>query len=174
VSVQVSQPAAEPAAGRRGLALACGALIVGLLYAAISIYWGLGGTWLLSTVGGSLGTQAGDSAVLGAAAWAAAVLKLVAAVLPLAAVGQRLRPGWNRVAWLLAWAQAAILILYGLVLTAAGLLLQAGVIHPGPGADHRALAWHAYLWDPWFLVWGLLVAGALARGRGHRSYPRPR
>jgi hypothetical protein len=28
-------------------------------------------------------------------------------------------------------------------------------------ADHRALAWHAYLWDPWFLIWGLLVVGAL-------------
>jgi hypothetical protein len=27
--------------------------------------------------------------------------------------------------------------------------------------DHRALAWHTYLWDPWFLMWGLLVAGAL-------------
>ena len=32
-------------------------------------------------------------------------------------------------------------------------------------ADHRALAWHAYLWDPWFLVWGLLVTAALLRSR---------
>jgi len=33
------------------------------------------------------------------------------------------------------------------------------------GADHRALAWHAYLWDPWFLVWGVLVTAALLRSR---------
>jgi hypothetical protein len=32
-------------------------------------------------------------------------------------------------------------------------------------ADHRALAWRAYLWDPWFLVWGLLVTAALLRSR---------
>ena len=54
--------------------------------------------------------------------------------------------------WVLAWAEAAILIVYGLVQTAAGLLVQADVIHASATADHRALAWHAYLWDPWFLI----------------------
>jgi hypothetical protein len=34
-----------------------------------------------------------------------------------------------------------------------GLLVQADVIHASVTADHRALAWHAYLWDPWFLIW---------------------
>ena len=72
--------------------------------------------------------------------------------------------------WVLAWAEAAILIVYGLVQTAAGLLVQADVIHASATADHRALAWHAYLWDPWFLVWGLLVAAALLRGRYCRSH----
>lgn len=33
------------------------ALVVGLLYAAISVYWGLGGTWLLNTIGGALEKQ---------------------------------------------------------------------------------------------------------------------
>jgi hypothetical protein len=28
---------------------------------------------------------------------------------------------------------------------------------PGPGT---ALRWHLGLWDPWFLVWGLLLAAA--------------
>jgi hypothetical protein len=65
---------------------------------------------------------------------------------------------------ILAWTAAAVLILYGLVLTLVGLLVQTGVIHTSRNADHKALAWHAYLWDPWFLVWGLLIAAALVRG----------
>jgi hypothetical protein len=39
--------------------------------------------------------------------------------------------------------------------------VQAHLIHASATADHRALAWHAYLWDPRFLIWGLLVVGAL-------------
>jgi hypothetical protein len=72
--------------------------------------------------------------------------------------------------WVLAWAEAAILIVYGLVQTGAGLLVQADIIHASATADHRAMAWHAYLWDPWFLIWGLLVAASLLRGRYRRSH----
>jgi hypothetical protein len=50
-------------------------------------YWGLGGTWLLATVGGSLDHQgrAGNFAVL-VAVWLAAMLKLIAAILSLLAL----------------------------------------------------------------------------------------
>lgn len=34
-----------------------------------------------------------------------------------------------------------------------------------PHADHRALAWHAFLWDPWFLSWGVLVTIAMVASR---------
>ncbi len=99
------------------------------------------------------------------ALYAAAVLKLVAAVLPLLALS-----GWGggpraRVLRALSWVAAGILVVYGFVLTAVGLLVQTGLIHTSADADRRALAWHAYLWDPWFLVWGLLIAAALMRGR---------
>ncbi len=60
-------------------------------------------------------------------------------------------------------------MIYGFVLTSVGLLVQAGVIHPGRTADRRALAWHAYLWDPWFLVWGLLVVITLTRNPTDRG-----
>ena len=42
------------------------AFAVGILYAAVSVYWGIGGTWLLDTVGGSLERRgrAGDAGVL--------------------------------------------------------------------------------------------------------------
>jgi hypothetical protein len=69
----------------------------------------------------------------------------------------------------LAWAEAGILTIYGLVLSGAGWLEQSGAIGPAAGADHRALAWHAYLWDPWFLLWGVLVTAALVRSRQPRA-----
>jgi Protein of unknown function (DUF3995) len=158
------------------------ALVVGLAYAGISGYWALGGTWLLDTVGRSL-ASGGPGGAAAAAAWAAAGLKVIAAVLPLLAASRALAapPAPRRrplriLAWAkaviptLAWAEAVVLTLYGLVWTVAGLLVQSGLVHADAGADHRALAWHAYLWDPWFLLWGILVTAALVRsrpGRGH-------
>ena len=151
-----------------GLGAAWAAFAVGLLYAAISVYWGLGGSWLLDTVGASL-TQPGRSAgaLVVLAVWCAVGLKVIGAVLPLLAVGV-VSPGSfrrRRLSRALTWIEAAILTCYGLILTAVGLLVQAGVIGTPAHADHRALAWHAYLWDPWFLVWGLLVTAALLRSR---------
>jgi hypothetical protein len=161
---------------RRGAWPARAALLVGLAYAGISGYWGLGGTWLLDTVGGPLavGGRAGSTGVM-AAVWGAAGLKVIAAALPVLATG-RAAASWprrgRRTVLVLAWAGALILTLYGLVLTAVGLLVQFGLIRAGAGADHRALAWHAYLWDPWFLLWGLLATAALLRaGRPPGAFP---
>ncbi|MGI8700380.1 MAG: DUF3995 domain-containing protein, partial [Nocardioidaceae bacterium] len=94
------------------------------------------------------------------------LLKLTAAGLGLAAVLPRVPPG--RLVIVLAWAAAAALVAYGGVLTIVDLLVQADVIHASLNAEHRALAWHAYLWDPWFLAWGLLLAAALWRSRSAR------
>ena len=163
--VRQRQPAAK---GLRLAQAACGA---GLAYAAVSVYWALGGTWLLDTVGGTLEQQgrAGNPGII-LAVCAAAGLKVIGAIVPLAAVGvasvQATIAGRRRArVRVLAWLEAAILTIYGLVLTVAGLLVQSGAIAPAASADRRALAWHTYLWDPWFLLWGALVAAALARSR---------
>ena len=150
-----------------GLGAAWAAFAVGLLYAAVSVYWGLGGSWLLDTVGAGL-TQPGRSAsaLVVLAVWCAVGLKVIAAVLPLPAVGAAAaRSRLPHLIRALTWVEAVILTGYGLILTAAGLLVQAGLIGTPANADHRALAWHAYLWDPWFLVWGVLVTAALLRSR---------
>jgi Protein of unknown function (DUF3995) len=137
------------------------------------VYWALGGTWLLDTIGGALEQQgrAGNPGII-LAVWAAAVLKIIVAIVPLAAAG--VTPGQATTAWrrqmrVLAWLEAAILTVYGLTLTAAGLLVQSGAIASAASADHRALAWHAYLWDPWFLLWGALVTASLVRSRQPRA-----
>jgi len=156
------------------LRAAWAALFVGLLSAAVSLYWVLGGTWLLDTIGGSLEEQARAGTVgVRLLVWAAVALKIIAVVLPLLALRRLPRPAWNRTVWVLAWIESAVLTIYGLVWTAGGLLAQAGVVHVFT-TDPRARAWHAYLWDPWFLVWGLLVAAALLLGRRHRSQTHQR
>ena len=91
-------------------------------------------------------------------------MKVAAALLPLLALRNPAdRP--RRITRLLAWIGAAILTVYGAVLTTVGLLVQADVIRSPASADRRALMWHAYMWDPWFLLWGLLIATALLRSK---------
>jgi hypothetical protein len=133
----------DRSASRRGILPALAGLVVGLPYAAISVYWAVGGRWLLDTVGISLSRpgQAGHLAAL-LAVWGAAAVKAVAALLPLLAVGvwpRTANGGLRRLARALAWIEAAILTGYGLILTASELLVQAGVIKAAANADRLAL-----------------------------------
>jgi hypothetical protein len=150
-----------------GLGAAWAAFALGLLYAVGSAYWGLGGSWLLDTVGASLApSDRSASAAVVLAVCCVVGLMVIAAVLPLLAVGAgAARVRLRYLIRALACAEAAILTVYGLNSTALGLLVQAGLIGTPANADHRALAWHAYLWDPWLLVWGVLVTAALFRSR---------
>lgn len=59
----------RPAFEASGLGFALAGMVVGLLYAAVSVYWGLGGTALLDTVGGWL-EQGGRTGDLPAERWA--------------------------------------------------------------------------------------------------------
>jgi hypothetical protein len=167
----VDRPSLQTSSRRDSAALtgAWAALVVGLVYAGVSLYWALGGEWLLATVGRSLadGTHpVGGAATV--AVWVAVALKALAAVLPILAISTP--APWRRWIRAAAWAEAFILTLYGFVETTVGLLVQAGIVHPGANADHRALFWHAYLWDPWFLAWGLLVLVALGCSRDRRQF----
>jgi len=132
--------------------------VLGLGHAAVSAYWAIGGTALLDTVGGEVerwGRKRGASVV--AALWAIAALKAVVALAaPIVAGAWAWLPPWTRGRWprALSWIAAVILVAYGGVLTAVGLAVEVGVVDTEPGADHRALRWHAYLWDPWFFLWG--------------------
>ncbi len=147
------------------------ACAVGLLYAAVSAYWAAGGTQLLNTVGGVF-EEAGRSGALDVALliWLVVMVKVVAAALPLAAVAGSGPLAMRRLTHTLAWLKGAILTGYGLILTVVGLLVEARIIAAGSHADHLALRWHAYLWDPWFLLWGLLVLGAMFRSHAARNF----
>lgn len=150
------------------VAPASAAFLLGALYAGVSAYWASGGTKLLDTVGGVFqrAGQASDAGLI-VLVWVTVALKLLAAMLGLVAVvGRRSPPARpRRLARRAAWSAALILILYGGVLTITGWLVQLDVVPAAANADHVALRWHAYLWDPWFLVWGLLLAAALLGSR---------
>jgi hypothetical protein len=128
----------------------------------------------LDTVGGAF-ERAGHAHSSAAALllWLVAGVKVLAAILPLLALRRITRPAWRRLVWVLAWIEAGVLTLYGFVLTATGLLIRVDVVTASPRADHRALAWHTYLWDPWFLVWGVLVVVALLCGWPRHVPPTP-
>lgn len=138
------------------------AAAVGVVHGLFSLYWGFGGTWLVSTLGqGIVGTFAG--------------LRWLIALVGLAKIGFAVVPlwwsthgwPWRRPARLLLWVAALVLAAYGGANTVVANLILGGIIRPGPGYDHDGMIGHAWLWDPLFLVWGLaLVVGLLATRRG--------
>lgn len=137
----------------------------GLVFAAISFYWGFGGRALADTVGGvGQAAQRGNDGVV-ILVFITGLLKLCAAGLALALV----RPwgGWlpPRLTEGLGWTVAVGLTAYGAVLEAGAVVGVSGVASVTGPVDRRALLWHLWLWDLSFLVWGLLFFAALRHYR---------
>lgn len=145
------------------------ALLLGLAYAAVSAYWALGGTALLATVGGVF-EQAGlhGGGLARAGLWLVVLVKVVAAALPILALSLSLPLAIHRLLRALSWAGAAVLTIYGGVFTAGDVLSLAGLVGGGAAKNQTALTWHGALWDPWFLLWGLLGLFAMFASRRQR------
>jgi hypothetical protein len=140
--------------------------------AAVTAYWMLGGTALLDTVGGALERYARDRS----ADALVLALVVVAAKCAAGAVAVVLTRRPSRRLATLAAPGGGLLALYGAVLTLAGALVLIGVIASSPENEH-ALRWHVFLWDPWFLLWGLALALAgisIRRGASRPSGRRRR
>jgi hypothetical protein len=170
----MNEPAASTRPPRTAWA-ADAACVLALLSALPSFYWAAGGTIGLATVGGAIEELARARDPAGVALGVGAgVVKVAGAVLALALV----RPWGGRVPRRLlggvAWAASVVLTLYGGLLVGVGALVLAGVIGPAGPVDRTALRWHVFLWDLWFLVWGLLLGvaawhyGGQSRHRGAR------
>jgi hypothetical protein len=137
--------------------------VLGGVHAGMSLYWGLGGRWLLPTLGDRLVSQFANLA------WALvplALLKAAGAVLPLL-LDDRGWPGraWTRCA---VWAGAAVLVAWGGANTVVGHLVLSGVIRPEGGYDHAGMVGHAWLWDPLFLLWGAALSAGMRATRPAR------
>ena len=57
---------------------------------------------------------------------------------------------------------SAVLVLWGGANVLVGGLALMGAVSPADGLDQRALRWHVFVWDLWFLVWGVALALALS------------
>lgn len=170
------RPQSERAAShRRSKGIAITAAALGVANAAVSGYWASGGTVLLDTIGGHIERWGREpDAVATLTLWAITVLKAgVALAAPAIAGIPRSLPRWTRgrLPRILSWVAACVLTAYGAVLTITGLLALA-LAMPGTLGAPSALAWHAYLWDPWFLLWGvaLMTCLTLTRSGGQRAH----
>lgn len=140
-----------------------------LAFAAASFYWAAGGTIGAETIGPALASLAlaRDPEFI-AVLWITGALKVVAGLLALALV----RP-WGRLPprWLLllaGWCTGIGLMLYGGASFVQHALMVAGAIAIPEGLGTTAARWHLLLWDPWWLLGGILFALA-AWGYGQRT-----
>lgn len=153
-----TNPRCEHGSSRAARAALLIAAAAGTVHGLFSAYWGLGGNWLVGTLGRQLVDEfTGKRWLL----LPVAAIKIAFAVLPLVLA----RLAWLGGKWwrILCWAGVVVLVVWGGVNTVTGNLVLAGVVAPAGGYDHDAMVGHAWLWDPLFLLWGIALAMALLR-----------
>ncbi|MGI8653016.1 MAG: DUF3995 domain-containing protein [Geodermatophilaceae bacterium] len=138
------------------------ACVCAFLFAATSFYWGTGGTLGLDLVGREAVelVASGNVGIL-IALWLVGLLKVASGLLALALVqpwGAHLFRPWMLL--LAGWGGATLLVLYGAAQIGLQLLVLTGVIEAPADMDWRGFYGHLYVWDPWFVVWGVLLGGA--------------
>lgn len=156
----VQTPTAFAGSGERA---AMAAAILAFASAAVTLFWLLGGTLGLRTVGGQVEELARErSAIALGVGTAALVAKLVAGGLAAHLIRSRTVPRKPYVAMSLLG--GAILTLYGGVLVLAGGLALAGAIDPSGPRDEYALRWQRLLLGP--------LVPAVGPGNGARRAAR--
>jgi hypothetical protein len=140
------------------------AAAAGTVHGLFSLYWAVGGDWLLESLGAGLIETFADSRWL---LLPVGLAKIFAGVLPLL---------WARWAWPVprlsrsaCWVGAFVLVLWGGANTIVGNLVLMGVITVEGGYDGPGMVGHAWLWDPLFLLWGASLMLALALSRQRRA-----
>ncbi|MDP9071124.1 MAG: DUF3995 domain-containing protein [Actinomycetota bacterium] len=137
-------------------------------FGGLSLYWGLGGTALAGTVSPDAEAMVEERiAWFIALLWAVAVLKLGIGALALALV----RP-WGRSVprWMLllaAWGAGAAMVLYGAVQLSLSVPVLTGAVSAPEAPEPSVLRWHVFLWQPYWLMGGILLLIAACTYRRH-------
>lgn len=143
------------------------AAVLAFTSAAVSLFWTLGGTFLLDTVGGAIEDTARErSAGAIALGGVTVALKVTAGLLAVALV----RPWGTRIIGRRALVGASVfgslvLVLWGGANVVVGGLALGDVVVSTEPVDEHALRWHVFFWDPWFVIWGAALALAAVRYR---------
>lgn len=125
-------------------------------FAALSFYWGLGGRAGTSTLGPALVAMADDPWFVALGLWGVGLVKAIGGLVALALVQPWGRAIPRRLLIALAWAGGAVALLYGAALFVQHGLMLAGVLPIPAGLGRTAARWHLALWDPWWMLGGLL------------------
>ena len=131
-------------------------------FATLSFYWAVGGTWAAEQVSPDARDMVAERLW-----WFMLLLWLVAIVkLGYAIYGLALMQDWGRIfpRWLMllgGWGVGIVTMLYGAAQLAMSLPVYLG-INPHPNAPApEVLRWHVWLWQPYWVLGGLLVLCAV-------------
>ena len=156
-------PMSVPA--RPTIQLASAACAWALAFGAVSFFWAAGGQLGAATLGvrlEQLGAERDPGFV--ALLWATGALKVLGGLLALALV-RRWGQALPRRALLVAiWSIGALITLYGCANLVQHVLMASGAISTPAGLGSDALPWHLALWDPVWVIGGLLFLGAARQG----------
>ena len=134
-----------------------------LLFALPSFYWAFGG----ERGKGTIAAHPDDIALINepAVVFLTGVAKILGGFLMFAIAQGSGGRGLRRWLRLLALVAGGFMLLYGGALLVQHLLMVAGVVDTPDSLGQRASRWHLWLWDPVWVVGGILF---LAAGRGAR------
>lgn len=123
-------------------------------FAAISAYWALGGHLGRSSLGEAVHTYSSDPNFIWFV-WGTVLLKLLAVVVALA-----LRYGFvgrlNSLVLFAGFTAGGICLLYGGANLAVRAAMALGFMHTPASMYEPAAFWHLVLWDPWWVLGGVL------------------
>ena len=167
----MSDTKAQPARGfGRTTWAAYAACAWALIFALMSFYWALGGEIGLDTLGLGIQALAHDPGFI-ALVWLTSIAKVIGGLFALTLVRPWLLwlpPIWKLV---LALVGGAAMALYGGVNLVVEWLLVIGAIHIDGVVVTEGIRWHAWIWDPWWLLGGILFL--LAAWQYQHSLRRP-
>jgi Protein of unknown function (DUF3995) len=138
------------------------AAVLSFVFAVPSFYWGFGGKFGGATVFADADTWSWSKD------WAFLLLVLFTAVLKVFGglfALSLVRPSMPRASrrWMLVagFGAAVVLAFYGFVNVLGEVLVATGVVGKPSNYDAYSFHWHLFLWDPYFLVWGILLGLAV-------------
>lgn len=155
-------------AQRRAAFFGAAACVWALVFAAISFYWAMGGRAGTETLGPAITGLAQDPTFI-AFVWVTAILKVLLGLLALALIRLPENRILRRLLLASGWAAGIGMVLYGGASFVQHALMLTGAVRLPAGLGETAAFWHLLLWDPFWMLGGLLfIATSWYAGRMKR------